>query len=382
MNGLLTRSVVFLGLCGGVACADTAAPASEVTSSTSGIETGGGSSSDASTADLSTGRTESGSSESTPDDAIRERIDDAVAAGFEGAILVRAEHEVLVLEGHGTADRSANRANTPPTAFDFGSIMKDFTAAAVFALQADGLLTTSDTVGMILPDVPPDKSDITIAQLLQHRAGLGEYHDTLGDFEPMDRAQARAAIFGQSLLFEPGAEEAYSNAGFTLLADIVETVSGQPFATYVDEAVVEPAGLQSTGFFGDELWARRPHAIGYDASMFQGNDLASWPYTWALVGNGGLVTTVEDLDQWLDALWAGTVLDAEAFEAYRADYLSPVDFDGADVYAYAGGGDYGFAGVAIDIPSTGGRIVIGTNTANNFDIELLAQDLALVVLEG
>lgn len=323
-----------------------------------------------------------GSSESGQEDPVRTLIDDAVASGFEGAILVRFEGEVVVLEGHGLAERDAERPNTPSTPFDFGSIMKDFTAAAVFSLQAEGVLSTGDAIGVLLPDVPADKADITVLQLLQHQAGLGEYHDTQGDFEAMDRAQAREAILGQALLFEPGSDEAYSNAGFTLLADIVETTSGQSFTDYVHAAVIEPAGLQRTGFFSEPRWREHPTAVGYDASVFQDNDPASWPYTWALVGNGGLVTTVEDLDAWLDALWSGSVLSEAAFEAYRVDYLRPVDFDGQEVFAYAGGGDYGFAGVAIDVPSVGGRVVIGTNTADNFDIESLAQAVALAALGG
>jgi len=345
------------------------------TTSTGGSESGTG-----------TESSESGdsgeSSESGQVDPVRALIDDAVGSGFEGAILVRVGGEVVVLEAHGVAERGAQRANTPSTAFDFGSIMKDFTAAAVFALQADGALSTADTVGALLPDVPPDKADITVLQLLQHRAGLGEYHDTQGDFEPMDRAQAREAILGQSLRFEPGSAEAYSNAGFTLLADIVETTSGQSFAAYVHDTVIGPAGLQATGFFGEARWQSHPTAVGYDASVFQDNDPASWPYTWALVGNGGLVTTVEDLDRWLEALWAGGILGEEGFEAYRADYLRAADVDGEEVFVYAGGGDFGFAGVAIDVPSVGGRVVVGTNTADNFDIESFAQAVALAALEG
>lgn len=369
----------FLSFC--VACAG--ASGNEPAGST-GQVAGGSSSSSGSTSETGAGTSldgsESGSSESGQLDPVRTLIDDAVASGFEGAILVRVEGEVVVLEGHGVANRDMDTPNAPSTAFDFGSIMKDFTAAAVFSLQSDGVLSTGDTLGTLLPDVPADKSEITVLQLLQHQAGFGEYHDTLGDFEPMDRAQARAAILGQRLLFEPGSDEAYSNAGFTLLADIVETVSARSFTDHVHEAVIEPAGLQATGFFGEPRWQNHPSAVGYDASMFQDNDPASWPYTWALVGNGGLVTTVEELDLWLDAVWSGGVLDEAGFEAFRADYLRPVDVDGVDVFAYAGGGDYGFAGVAIDVPSAGGRVVIGTNTADNFDIESLAQAVALAAL--
>ncbi|MGH1346202.1 MAG: serine hydrolase domain-containing protein [Nannocystales bacterium] len=350
---------------------------------TSDIGSTGDESSEVSSTESSAGPGDASSSTTAaPGGAVRELIDEAVESGFEGAILVRLDGEVLVVEGHGLAARQLERENTPQTAYDFGSVMKDFTAAAIFALEEDDALSTTDSLDVLLPGIPPDKAQITVLQVLQHRAGFGEYHDTLGDFEPMDRMQARAAILGQTLLFEPGSEEAYSNAGFTLLADIVETTSGQPFADYVRERLLEPAGMEATGFFGEALWAEHPTAVGYDALVFEGNDPATWPYTWALVGNGGLVTTVEDLDRWLIELWAGNVLEPAAFDAYAAGYLRSTDVGGQDVFGYAGGGDFGFGGVALDVPAINSRVVIGTNTAENFDIESFSTALGLAMLEG
>jgi len=314
---------------------------------------------------------------------VRAMIDDAAEAGFEGAILVTVAGERLVTEGHGFARRDDEVQNTPETAFDVGSIMKSFTATALIRLTEAGELELSDTLGDIFPDAPPDKTDITLLEVLQHSAGFDEYHDTEGDFEPMTRLEARERIFAQELAFEPGTDEAYSNSGYTLLADVIETVSGEPFTDHLRRALFEPAGLEQTGFYSEPLWQGVETAVGYDASTFGDNDPAGWPYTWALVGNGGLVSTVLDLDRWLTALWDGRVVSEATLELMRDQYLDAgaAEIDGTTVYAEAGGGDFGLGGVLVFAPEPDTRIIIATNTADTYDIEALALELTLLALD-
>ncbi|HMJ11015.1 MAG TPA: serine hydrolase domain-containing protein, partial [Polyangiaceae bacterium] len=303
--------------------------------------------------------------------------------GFSGAALITIEGERVLAGGYGLADRDDQVANSVDTAFDVGSIMKDFTAAAVFKLVGEGKLALSDRLGALFPEVPRDKADITLLQILQHRAGFDEYHDTHGDFEAMTQAEARQRIFAQELLFEPGSDEAYSNSGFTLLADVVQTVSGEAFTDYLRKSLFVPAGMQQTGFYSEPLWQTVNTAIGYDAQTFGENDPATWSYTWSLIGNGGLVTTVLDLDRWHTALWAGQVLPANVVESMRAEYLSPgaVMLGGHTLYAQAGAGDFGLGGVAADVPDVRTRLIIATNTYEVFDIEELARELGTLVLE-
>jgi CubicO group peptidase (beta-lactamase class C family) len=314
---------------------------------------------------------------------VRRRIDEAAADGFSGAVLVVDRGTPLASKGYGLADRADGVANTVDTAFDVGSIMKVMTAAAIYALDEAGTLSVSDSLADVLPDVPPDKATITLRQVVQHRAGLAEYHDTTGDFERLTRAEARARILGQELLFEPGSDEAYSNSGYTLLADVVEAVSGERFTDYVRHALFVPAGMSRSGFYSDDLWKTVDTAVGYDASTFGANDPATWPLTWALIGNGGLVSTVVDLDRWSTALWDGRVLGPDALEALRTDCLASeaVTLEGETVYSAAGAGDYGLAGAMIEVPSVQTRIVIATNSAEVFAIEELAVDLVTLLLE-
>jgi CubicO group peptidase (beta-lactamase class C family) len=315
-------------------------------------------------------------------EGVEQRVDEAVAAGFSGAILVTHGGERVLVGGYGLADRERELPNREGTAFDVGSIMKTLTALAILRLEEDGALDLTDTLATLLPNVPADKAEITLLQIVQHRAGFDEYHDTMGDFEPMTRLEARARILEQELLFDPGSDEAYSNSGYTLLADVIETVSGATFTDFVRENVFVPSGMDHSGFYREELWQDVDTAIGYDAESFGDNDPATWPYTWSLIGNGGLVSTVIDLERLVSALWDGALLGPEALAAMQQAYFAPgAMLGGQTVYGHAGGGDFGLGGVLIDAPETSTRVIVATNTADELDVETFAVELATLILE-
>ena len=122
-------------------------------------------------------------------------------------------------------------------------------------------------------------------------AGFHQYHDDSGDFQEISRDEALQRIFAQPLLFEPGTDRAYSNSGYSLLAAIVELVSGESFHDFLRAYLFEPARMTSTGFYGeprvaDELVARGHGAL---ASYGERNAPQYWPeVAWALMGSGGV----------------------------------------------------------------------------------------------
>jgi CubicO group peptidase (beta-lactamase class C family) len=316
------------------------------------------------------------------DEELEALFADAADAGFVGSALVSVDGERRFARGFGLADRATDTANTTRTAFDVGSILKEFTATAVFRLEEQGLLAVTDTLASVLPDVPDDKAEITLLQLLQHSAGFDTYHDSEGDFEPMTRAEARALILAQELLFEPGTDEEYSNAGFTLLADIIEEVSGEAYTDFVRDEIFAPAGMQASGFYSDPVWQTVKTAIGYGSDTFGDNDPATWPYTWALVGNGGLVSTAEDLERFIVALEGGRIVSPATFESLREEYLDAgsAELCGEPVFAGAGAGDFGLGGVIVSAPGRELRIVLTSNEYDAFDIETFASDLVSTLL--
>jgi len=278
---------------------------------------------------------------SSPEDNLRKKLDryilKAVKAGFSGAVLVVKGKKVILHNGYGMADREKSIPVKKDTVFDIGSITKRFTRAAVLKLEEQGKLKRSDLLTTFIDDVPADKAGITIEQILEHTAGFHEYHDTRGDFEEMDRENALKTILSQKLRFEPGEREAYSNSGYGLLAVIVELVSGKSYQSFLKEYLFKPAGMNRTGFYRDLLWEEDEVAVGYEGrTIGKKNSPFYWPHmTWALVGGGGMVSSVGELYKWIQALEAEKVLSEKAKEKMYDPQGSPM--------AYAGGNDFGFS---------------------------------------
>lgn len=305
-------------------------------------------------------------------------VEDAADEGFSGAVAIMRDGEPVWSGGVGLADRARSIPNTTTTAFDCGSIMKIVTGIAIVQLEADGRLSRSTTLEDLLPDVPADKAEITVEQILAHRAGFHEFHDTAGDFEPMDRETALARILAQELLFSPGESEAYSNSGYTLLAIVVEEVSGVPFGEHLRARIFEPAMMGSSGLYGDGLWDRGEAAIGYDDDMFDCNSPQCWPApSWALIGNGGLVSTAEDLLRLGAAIDAEIFFDAAALDSFRELVLGAREIRiGPDrVWSYSGRNDFGFGAAVGEVPARATRVVVTSNAAADASDTVLAAAL-------
>ena len=170
----------------------------------------------------------------------------AERAGFSGVVRVERDGKVLLDKGYGFANRSARIPFTHETVVQIGSNTKDFTAVAILQLQAAGKLSMSDTLGKYFPAAPADKKGITIRQLMNHRAGfpLG----IGGDFDAFNRSILVDSAMRTPLLFQPGSRESYSNTGFSLLAAIIEQVTGKTYDVYIRDAITAPLGMRRTGF--------------------------------------------------------------------------------------------------------------------------------------
>src|SRR5262249_45979765 len=147
-----------------------------------------------------------------------------------------------------------------------------------------------------------------------HCAGFAEYVDRPGeggDFAKLSKDAALARILGEPLRFPPNSRFGYSNAGYTILAAVIEQVSRKPYAQYLREQIFEPAKMTRTGFHGDKRWKSEDVAHGRGPRAVGDNAPCDWdPVGWALIGNGGMVSTVQDLWRFLQATRDDTILDA------------------------------------------------------------------------
>ena len=237
--------------------------------------------------------------------------------GFSGSVLIARQGEVLFSKGYGVLDGNPAHPITPDSVFALGSNTKPFTAAAILKLQDQGLLNVHEPLSRYLPDAPEDKAGITLHQLLTHSSGLDHSGFFNGDFDPVTREEAIERILYSELLFSPGAGSSYSDAGFILLAGLVEVVSGKTYQDYVRAEILEPAGMLHTGWWGNDATLKDQLTTPdgeLEASMHSLVNLPG-PY-WAIMGAGGMVSTVNDLFRWQLALQQGKILSPEALQAY------------------------------------------------------------------
>ena len=257
-----------------------------------------------------------------------EELDDLMTSfskeGYSGAVLVAQNGEIILRKGYGLADRERKIQNTPATLFNVASIGKIFTAAAVLKLEMQGKLKTSDLISKYLGEFPKEKSGATIHHLLTHTAGLTVDESMSGSTATLDYSSRKAfvqSVKDAPVESKPGEKYRYTNAGYILLAAIVEEVSGQPFERYLQQHIFKPAGLTSTGYPWDKKFDHAPVAVGYVGNKLEESKPAPRATNiWGNRGPGNLVTTVGDLYKWIEALRKNKVLSAQAkkkmFTAY------------------------------------------------------------------
>lgn len=235
----------------------------------------------------------------------------ARAGIFSGAVIVARDGAVLFRQAYGAAQREWSVPNTPETRFRIASLTKQFTAAAILTLQEAGQLRLDDPAAQHMPGLPATWAPITLRMLLDHTAGLPNV-TALPDYPTLLARTARTPmavvgrLFREALLFPAGSAQEYSNTGYILLAAIVEGITGAPFATALNRLVLAPAGLAETGDADPEAVIPQ-RAAGYHRVAGQWRN-APPVVSAAVLGAGGLVSTLDDLVAWDAALFSGRIL--------------------------------------------------------------------------
>lgn len=275
-------------------------------------------------------------------DRYMERI---VPFGFSGALLVANDGKIILNKGYGMAVRSTGIRNTADTVLNTGSITKQFTAAGIMKLEMMGKLVSSDPITRFFKNVPADKTGITLHHLMTHSAGIV---DAVGDDYVMaGRDETVQKILTEPLLFKPGEEFSYSNAGYSLLAAVIERVSGQDYESFLNEQLFKPAGMRFTGYRKPD-WKKRTVAHWYVGEKDNGIPIEK-PYpSWYVVGNGEILSTTMDLYRWHLALLGSKILSEKVkkkmFTPYLNDYgygWDVLDEDHGRLIQHDGGSDLG-----------------------------------------
>ena len=248
-------------------------------------------------------------------DALTKRIDSVFARftsnGPGCAAGVYQDGKIRFEKGYGLANIEFNAPITPTTPFIVGSVSKQFTAAAAALLIEDGKLSPDDDVRKYVPEIPDYGKPIRVRDLIHHTSGLRDWW-TLVEAAGMRNDDTYAvddvlhlAVRQRRLSFDPGAEYAYSNTGYIVLGVVVQRVSGKSLAQFAAERIFGPLGMTSTHFHDDHTVAVRGRAAAYSPTSKGDWRINIWNND--IVGQGGVMTTLEDLLKWDENFYTGKV---------------------------------------------------------------------------
>ncbi len=218
------------------------------------------------------------------------------------ALAVVKDGHIVYEHGYGMANLELSIAITPQSVFDIGSISKQITAMAIILLAQDGKLSLDDDMRKYLPEIPDYGSRITIRHLLHHTSGLRNYDD-LFDLEGIpeadlttDRDAMDLIVRQKGVNFKPGEEFLYSDTNFFLMSQIVKRITGQTLRQFSQERIFGPLGMSSTHFHDDHTMIVARRATGY--APHKGGGFEIDMSNFEQLGDGSVMTTVEDLYKW------------------------------------------------------------------------------------
>ncbi|WEK42890.1 MAG: serine hydrolase [Candidatus Sphingomonas colombiensis] len=284
--------------------------------------------------------------------ATRDIVTDPKGANAPGcAVGAFRDGKTLFTTAAGMADLEMRKPIDADTLFYAASVSKQFTALAAATLIERGKIGLDDDVRKYLPELPRYDAPITVRMLIHHTSGIRDsltlmrFAGAAGANE-MTKAQGLDLLFAQKgTNFTPGTSYTYSNGGYLLLAEIVERVSGMPFADYAAQAVMKPLGMKRAMFMNDRRPDLANFAHGYNP---KGDGYAvrdTYPY---FSGSGGLLISINDFAKYDYDLTVGHKVWTPAVQAIM---LTPGAFtNGAPAIeqrsglAYAGGLQMGMRG--------------------------------------
>ena len=253
------------------------------------------------------------------------------------AIGVSKAGQPVLQKAYGMADLEHDIPNKPDTIFEAGSVSKQFTAAAVLLLAAEGKLSLDDPARKYVPELPDYGAPLTVRHMLQHTSGLRDWGEvaSIAGWPRTSRVHTHAHVLDivsrqKALNFPSGTRYSYSNTGYNLAAVIVSRVSGKSFAEFSKERVFGPIGMTHTQWRDDYTRIVKGRAIAY--SQAQSGWRQNMPFE-NVHGNGGLLTTVGDLLKWNEHFTSPKIGD-QAFVKLQQE---PGKFNDGKPHRYAMG---------------------------------------------
>lgn len=218
------------------------------------------------------------------------------------ALAVVHNGSIVYAKGYGTANLELNVPISTKTVFDIGSVSKQFTAMSVLLLAQDKKLSLDDEIHKFIPELPNYGVPVTLRQMLNHLSGIRSYTD-LFDLAGIpeinlttDDDALQLMARQKTLNFTPGQQYLYSDTNYFFLSLVVKRVSGQTLREFALQRIFKPLGMTSTHFHDDHTMIVPQRATGYAPHAGGGFEIDMSNFE--ELGDGSVMTTVEDLARW------------------------------------------------------------------------------------
>jgi CubicO group peptidase (beta-lactamase class C family) len=304
--------------------------------------------------------------------------------GMPGAsVMVIKDGQPILTKSYGLAIVEDGVPVRPETNFRLASMTKQFTATSVLMLVDQGKLGLDDSIRKYFPEFPAFADGITIRNLLQHTSGIEDYEPIYGDRFPeqvTDRGVVEIISKTGGTMFPPGSKYSYSNSGYAILAVLVENLSGKKFPQFLRDNIFVPLEMMNTVALVEGVTKVPNRSFGYTVSDtgVEFSDQSAWS---AVLGDGGVYSSVEDLFKWDQALYENGLISAELRAQSWTPGLETYGF-GFRIDEYKGhrryhhsGSTSGYRNHMQQFPDDRLTIIILTNRAEP-DVEPLAEKIA------
>jgi CubicO group peptidase (beta-lactamase class C family)/N-acyl-D-aspartate/D-glutamate deacylase len=320
---------------------------------------------------------------------------DRLFADYQGpgmpgaAVMVVRDGEPILIRTYGLADVDKGVPIRPETNFRLASLTKQFTAACIMMLVARGELSLDATLPEVFEGFPDYGRSITIRQLMGHTSGLIDYESLIPegfDGQVSDRDALKSMYEVDHTYFEPGTQYRYSNTGYAMLAVLIENVSGKPFAEFLEENIFEPLSMDHTVAYQRGISSVSNRAFGYtveDGAVTFSDQSA----TSAVLGDGGIYTSVLDYLKWDRALYTEALLSRDLLNqmwtAGLGEYGLGWRVDAVDGHRrlHHDGSTSGFRNYVIRYPDDHVTVLVLTNRRGP-DVRPLAERVAGLYLSA
>jgi len=292
------------------------------------------------------------------------------------SILIAKDGKPIYKKAFGKSNMELNTSMQLENVFQIGSITKQFTAISILILEEQGKLMIDDEIVKYIPDYPTKGNIITIHHLLNHTSGIKNRTpagNKQGVISKTDMSSNELIDYfkHEPIDFNPGDSFKYSNAGYILLGRIIEIVSGQSYEDFIENNIFKKIGMSSS-FYGSMKEIIKNRASGYQINQNTVNNADYMSLTLPYAA-GSILSTVDDLLKWQNALNSNTLIKRSSFEkAIKPSVLNNgkiipygygfriANLKGSPVIAHTGS-TKGFTSIVLFLPKEKVYIVALTN---------------------